>query len=150
MKRENLFASLAAFASLTGFASLCYAQVCDTSSSAGFTDNFWEHNVDGDFDGIDDPDSNGGCNLEEPAFEEMGTLLPGVYRAKGLTGNYSSSDGSDRRDLDWWRFSVTEPCYIKVSVSMSKDGTPFSALNDPATQSVLFLATGPATDDNTL
>ena len=31
-RRVNLFASLAAVSSLTGFASLCYAQVCDSTS----------------------------------------------------------------------------------------------------------------------
>jgi hypothetical protein len=149
MKRENLFASLAAFASLTGFASLCYAQVCDTDSAGNLpADTAWQYNVDSDYDGIDDPDENGGCNLGEPAFAELGTLAPGAYRAKGLTGNYAGSDGGNRRDLDWWRFTVTQPCYIKVSVSMSKDGVPFSALSDPATQSVVFVATGPSTADN--
>jgi len=151
MKRENLFASLAAFTSLTGFASLCYAQVCDTTSAGNLpADTAWEYNVDTDYDGIDDPDENGGCNLAEPAFAELGALTPGAYRAKGLTGNYTGSDGGNRRDLDWWRFTVTQPCYIKVSVSMSKDGVPFSALGDPATQSVVFVATGPATADNTV
>ncbi|MBM4006897.1 MAG: hypothetical protein FJ292_04950 [Planctomycetes bacterium] len=151
MKRENLFASLAAFASLTGFASLCYAQVCDTDSAGNLpADTAWEYNVDSDYDGSDDPDENGGCNLGEPAFAELGTLAPGAYRAKGLTGNYLGSDGGNRRDLDWWRFTVTQPCYIKVTVSMSKDGVPFSALGDPATQSVVFVATGPSTADNTV
>jgi len=147
MKRENLFASLAAFASLTGFASLCYAQ-CDTTTSGDFADTAWEYNVDADYDGVDDPDENGGCNLGDPAFLEMGTIGVGnSKRLTGLTGNYIGTDEGRRRDLDWVRFTVTQACYIEVSVAMSKGGTPFSALNDPPTQSVVFVATGPSGTD---
>jgi hypothetical protein len=147
MKRENLFASLAALASLTGFASLCHAQVCDTTSPGTASTDGWAHNVDSDYDGVDDPDTNGGCNLAEPAFMELGTLSAGTtQRITGVVGNYQTSTGGTSRDLDWIRFSVSQACYIKVSVSMSKDGVPFSALNDPATQSVVFVATGPSAD----
>ncbi|MEY2711761.1 MAG: hypothetical protein RL487_1544, partial [Actinomycetota bacterium] len=79
-RRENLFASLAAFASLTGFASLCYAQ-CDTvSPGTDATTDGWEHNVDADYDGVDDPDTNGGCNLAEPTFTDLGTLSIGATK----------------------------------------------------------------------
>ena len=152
MKRENLFASLAAFASLTGLASLSYAQVCDTTNpGTAAPDTAWEYNVDSDYDGVDDPDENGGCNLSEPAFSELGTLAVGsTTRMLGLTGNYTGSDGGNRRDLDWIRFKLTGPCYIKLSVSMSKDGVPFSTNGTPVTQSTVFVATGPDTTDNTV
>jgi len=151
MKRVNLFASLAAFASLTGFASLCYAQCDTTSPGTNATTDGWEHNVDADYDGVDDPDTNGGCNIGEPAFAELGTLSIGdTRRITGLTGNYLTSSGGTSRDLDWVRFSVNQPCYITVTLSMSKDGVPFSSDGTPATQSALFIAQGASgTDDAT-
>jgi len=151
-RRENLFASLAAFASLTGFASLCYAQVCDTTSpGTNATTDGWEHNVDADYDGVDDPDADGGCNLGDPTFSELGTLSVGATRRiTGVVGNYTTSTGGNSRDLDWIRFKLTSPCYIKLSVSMSKDGAPFSVNNTPPTQSVVFVAQGPDTSDATV
>ena len=151
-RRVNLFASLAALSSLTGFASFCYAQSCDTTSpGTNATTDGWEHNVDADYDGVDDPDANGGCNLGEPAFTEMGSLSIGdTKRITGVVGNYTTSSGGTSRDLDWCRFSVSQPCYIKVTLSMSKDGTPFSTNGSPITQSVLFIAQGAdGTDDTT-
>jgi len=151
-RRVNLFASLAAFSSLTGFASLCYAQTCDTTSpGTNATTDGWEHNVDADYDGVDDPDADGGCNLGAPAFTELGTLSIGaVKRITGVTGNYVTSSGGNSRDLDWCRFSVTQPCYIKVTLSMSKGGVPFSTNGGTVYQSALFIAQGAAgTDDTT-
>jgi len=143
-RRVNLFASLAAVSSLTGFASLCYAQVCDTTTpGTNSTTDGWEHNIDTDYDGIDDPDANGGCNLGEPAFTELGTLSVGATkRITGVVGNYTTSSGGNSRDLDWCRFELASPCYIKVTLSMSKDGAPFSTNGTPITQSVLFIAQG--------
>ena len=80
-RRFNIIAGLAACTSLTGFAHLCYAQ-CDTSVQSGdvATTDGWAHNVDTDYDGEDDPDTNGGCNLGAPTFTNLGTLSAGAVK----------------------------------------------------------------------
>jgi len=144
-----MFAGLAAFASLTGFSHLCYAQ-CDTTTAAttpAWNDPLWEHNVDNDYDGTDDPDPNGGCNLATPAFIEAGTLAPGSYRFTGNVGNYVTSTGGNSRDLDWIRFTLTQPGYVSLTLSMNDNNhVPMSTSNSPPTQSALFIADGSAYD----
>ena len=150
-RRFNIIAGLAACTSLTGFAHLCYAQ-CDTSVQSGdvATTDGWEHIVDADYDGEDDPDTNGGCNLGVPTFTDLGSLSAGsLKRISGQVGNYVTTAGGNSRDLDWCSFNMSAPGYITVSLSMSKDGVPFSTNGADVTQSTLFIAQGPAIADNT-
>ena len=115
-RRFNIIAGLAACTSLTGFAHLCYAQ-CDTSVQSGdvATTDGWAHNVDTDYDGEDDPDTHGGCNLGTPSFTNLGTLSAGaVKRISGQVGNYVTSSGGNSRDLDWCSFNMSAPGYITV------------------------------------
>ena len=171
MNRRNLFASLATFASIAGLSQACYAQSCNTAPQSGdvVSTDGWSRvfDSDSDYDGCldsfanpeDGVDLNGGCNLSTPAFDDLAVMAPGSsVRYRGVTGNfYETPECPDagnpatglRRDLDWVRFTVTQACYIEVSVSMSKGGVPFSALNDPPTQSVVFVATGPSGVDDT-
>jgi hypothetical protein len=149
-RRFNIIAGLAACTSLTGFAHLCYAQ-CDTSVQSGdvATTDGWAHNVDSDYDGEDDPDTNGGCNLGVPTFTDLGSLSAGsLKRISGQVGNYVTSAGGGSRDLDWCSFNMSAPGYITVSLSMSKDGVPFSTNGAEVTQSTLFIAQGPAIADD--
>ena len=149
-RRFNIFAGLAACTSLTGFAHLCYAQ-CDTSAQSGdvVTTDGWEHIVDADYDGEADPDANGGCNLGAPTFTNLGSLSAGsVKRIRGVVGNYTTDAGGNSRDLDWCTFNMSAPGYITVSLSMSKDGVPFSTNGADITQSTLFIAQGPAIADD--
>ena len=154
-RRFNIIAGLAACTSLTGFAHLCYAQ-CDTSVQSGdvATTDGWAHNVDNDFDGENDPDPNGGCNLGAPTFTDLGSLSAGsLKRIRGVVGNYYNSPddvppSGNSRDLDWCTFNMSAPGYITVSLSMSKDGVPFSTNGADITQSTLFIAQGPAIADD--
>jgi hypothetical protein len=148
-RRFNIIAGLAACTSLTGFAHLCYAQ-CDTSVQSGdvaTTDGF-DHSLDLDGDLEPDPDSNGGCNAADPMFTDLGTLSAStVKRIRGVVGNYVDATDRTNRDLDWCTFNMTAPGYITVSLSMSKDGVPFSTSGADVTQSTLFIAQGPAIAD---
>ena len=67
-------------------------------------------------------DTNGGCNYVPPAFQTSGTLgsSPSSFTIGGTVG--ADANG---RDLDWYSFEVTAPCFVNISASLtSPTGTP--------------------------
>ncbi|MSR34194.1 MAG: hypothetical protein EXS12_05265, partial [Phycisphaerales bacterium] len=109
---------------------------CDPTSAGTFTDTVFDSGADGSSTGgIDD---NGGWNqvdeFGEYLYMELGEHFPGSsFRVKGVVGTYDgngSGNGDTSRDLDWLRMSVTEPCYITVTLSMADStGTPVNGVD---------------------
>ena len=106
---------------------------CDPASAGNFTDNEFDTGADCSTTG--GVDANGGWNQldadGEYMFLEAGEYSPGSsFRVQGVVGSYDSQcsgDGSNARDLDWVRFSVTEPCYVQITLSMADSaGVPLN------------------------
>jgi len=123
------FASRLVACSVTAIAaSAAFAQVCDLSSPA--SDPSY---IESGFDNSSATDPNGGWNVTPNAFAEMGTHGAGeTVRFTGQVGSFIPSGGttSSSRDLDWMRMTVTEPCYISVTLSMGRAGVPFGGSPD--------------------
>jgi len=101
---------------------------CDSSSGGDFTDTAFDSGADcSTTGGVDD---NGGWNQLDANGDYMylqaGAFNPGdSFRVKGVVGTYNSPcDGGalNSRDLDWVLFSVTDACYVTVTLSMSDAG----------------------------
>ena len=102
---------------------------CDSSSGGDFTDTAFDSGADcSTTGGVDD---NGGWNQLDANGDYMylqaGAFNPGdSFRVKGVVGTYNGPcDGTDARnsrDLDWVLFSVTDACYVTVTLSMSDAG----------------------------
>lgn len=124
---------------------------CDASSGGDFTDTEFDSGADcSTTGGVDD---NGGWNQLDANGDYMylqaGSFNPGdSFRVKGVVGTYNSPcDGGDlnSRDLDWVLFSVTDACYVTVTLSMSDAaGIPLDGVN---TYDLIFMEQGsdPAT-----
>ena len=87
-------------------------------------------------DGCDDPDDlvNGGCNLDTPSFDQLGALSPATPRVYcGQVGTF----GANTRDLDWARFTLSQPATVTVSVA-HKD----LATGNPAPNITVFVLDG--------
>ena len=147
----GLVASAAFFVSGGAFAQ------CDSDSAGTFTDTAYDSGADcSSTGGVDD---NGGWNQVDAngdyMYMELGDHAPGdSFRVKGIVGTYNGPcDGSENdtsRDLDWMRMSVSEPCYITCTLSMSDNmGVPLNGVDlydllyieqgsDPATATDLY------------
>ena len=109
---------------------------CDPDTAGDYTDTEFDSGADcSPTAGVD---ANGGWNQLDAngdyMFLEAGDYAPGTsFRVKGVVGTYNSScDGGNNnsRDLDWIRFSVTEPCYVTITLSMSDSaGVPLDGVN---------------------
>jgi hypothetical protein len=102
-------------AAVLGMSGMAFGQ-CDLSTSPSDASY-----VDTTFDNSTVPDANGGWNVTPAVFGEMGShaigdtvIFNGVVGAFTPTGGTSASS----RDLDWLRMSVSQPCYIAVTLSM--------------------------------
>ena len=72
--------------------------------------------------GVADP--NGGCNVVPNAFQATGDLS-----ASNLVFTIGGTCGQDpvagSRDIDWFSFTVTDACFVNISVAMTfPDGSP--------------------------
>ena len=102
---------------------------CDSSSGGDFTDTAFDSGADcSTTGGVDD---NGGWNQLDANGDYMylqaGAFNPGdSFRVKGVVGTYNGpcdgTDAKNSRDLDWVLFSVTDACYVTVTLSMSDAG----------------------------
>ena len=109
---------------------------CDPDTAGDYTDTEFDSGADcSPTAGVD---NNGGWNQIDAngdyMYLEAGDHAPGdSFRVKGVVGTYNSScDGGNNnsRDLDWIRFSVTEPCYVTITLSMSDSaGVPLDGVN---------------------
>ena len=109
---------------------------CDPDTAGDYTDTEFDSGADcSPTAGVD---NNGGWNQLDAngdyMYLEAGDHAPGdSFRVKGVVGTYNSScDGGNNnsRDLDWIRFSVTEPCYVTITLSMSDSaGVPLDGVN---------------------
>ena len=69
-------------------------------------------------------DPNGGCNVVPNAFQTSGALSAAApsFSIGGSMG-YDVALGS--RDLDWYSFTVTEACFVNITVNAVRpDGSP--------------------------
>jgi len=108
------------------------AQTCnltDPATGPQYTDSGFNNGIDADGDGVADPDTNGGWNVTPSIFSDLGMQYVGTsFRFTGEVGTYVPLNGtsSSGRDLDWIRFSVSQACYLEITLSMGRmvDGTP--------------------------
>jgi hypothetical protein len=85
-------------------------------------------NNDGNTCGAISPDPNGGCNLVTPAFQDLGAFGTGsLLTITGFFGTFGTA-GSESRDLDWYRFTLTSEAKLTVTLT-----------NDTGGQNVLFV-----------
>ena len=109
---------------------------CDPDTAGDYTDTEFDSGADcSPTAGVD---NNGGWNQLDAngdyMYLEAGDHAPGdSFRVKGVVGTYNGPcDGGNNnsRDLDWIRFSVTEPCYVTITLSMSDSaGVPLDGVN---------------------
>jgi len=109
---------------------------CDPDTAGDYTDTEFDSGADCSSTG--GVDNNGGWNQLDAngdyMYLEAGDHAPGdSFRVKGVVGTYNGPcDGGNNnsRDLDWVRFSVTEPCYVTITLSMSDSaGVPLDGVN---------------------
>ena len=105
-------------AAVLGMSGMAFGQ-CDLSTSP--SDPSY---VDTTFDNATVSDANGGWNVTPAVFGEMGSHAIGdTVIFNGMVGAFTPTGGTSAssRDLDWLRMSVSEPCYIAVTLSMGRD-----------------------------
>jgi len=91
---------------------------CTVNPNPDFTQN------DGGCPVTGQPDPNGGCNQTPSAFQATGTISSATpsFTIGGTTG---ASEALGSRDLDWYSFTVTEACFINLTLVMTNtNGTP--------------------------
>ncbi|MFZ9881056.1 MAG: hypothetical protein ACO3QC_06610, partial [Phycisphaerales bacterium] len=95
--------------------------------------------------GVADP--NGGCNVSPAAFQATGNLSMATPSFT-ISGTCGADAASGSRDIDWYSFTVTEGCFVNISVAMTD---PAAA---PAGQILIFsgnfLADGVTPDCNSV
>jgi hypothetical protein len=143
-KSLNSVSTLAVVAGAMALNGVALGQVgqCDLSTPGNFIDDRFDSGADcSDTGGVDE---NGGWDRTRPFIEAGSGLMPGAsFRVQGVVGMFNSAcDGgvATTRDLDWVRFSVAEPCYITVVLSMA-DNTG-AALNGTDAYDQLFIKQG--------
>jgi hypothetical protein len=121
---RNILRSVA----VLGMSGMAFGQ-CDLSSAPSnpaYVDTTFDHSTVAD--------ANGGWNVTPAVFSELGSHAIGdTVIFNGVVGAYTPSGGTSAssRDLDWLRMSVSQPCYIAVTLSMGRDvggvKVPFSS-----------------------
>ncbi|MFN5496423.1 MAG: hypothetical protein ACK5C3_07590 [bacterium] len=97
----------------TFFGTAAFGQ-CTPASSADFIQN------DGGCPVTGTPDTNGGCNASPPAFQATGTLTGS--NSFTINGTLGQDPVANSRDLDWYTFTVTQPCFVNFSMVMTNGG----------------------------
>lgn len=118
------------------FGSQAFGQGCTINPNPNFVQN------DGGCPVAGQNDSNGGCNFVPAVFQATGTLgsTASSFTIGGTVG--AEPAPGTGRDLDWYSFEVTAPCFVNISASLT---TPAGA---PAAGNLL-LFTGQFNADGT-
>lgn len=79
------------------------------------------------------PDPNGGCNFSPVQYQDIGAIVGVSSKTTcGTVGTW----GDANRDLDWYRFSLSQPAKLKVTLN-HKD-----ASGNPVTNATIFIING--------
>lgn len=80
-------------------------------------------------------DTNGGCNMEIPAFDSIapGDFIAGTYQVDGVSGV---------RDTDWYQFTLDTPAIVDLTVWSRVDVDLLIATNDCANIAVVAAGSG--------
>lgn len=85
-------------------------------------------------------DTNGGCNVTPVSFQATGTITGS--NSFTINGTCGQDPVAGSRDIDWYSFTVTAPCFVNISANMT----------DPAgvasTSTIMFF--GNAADCNSI
>ena len=125
--RSRLASVLAGTTVLAGslFVTATASAQCTVNPNPDFTQN------DGGCAVAGQADPNGGCNQSPAAFQATGTISS-ANTSFTIGGTCGASFAANNRDLDWYSFTVTEPCFINLSLVMTNTN------GSAATDSVLF------------
>lgn len=85
---------------------------CDTTATPNFTQN------DGGCPVTGVPDTNGGCNVAPVSFQATGNLST-ANTSFVIGGTCGQDPVANTRDIDWYSFTVTDPCFVTLSASMT-------------------------------
>jgi len=103
----------------TFFGTQAFGQGCTIDPNPNFVQN------DGGCPVAGTNDPNGGCNFVPAAFQATGVLgsTPSSFTIGGTIG--AEAAPGTGRDLDWYSFEVTAPCFVNISASLtSPTGAP--------------------------
>ena len=95
------------------FGSSAFGQGCTIDPNPNFVQN------DGGCPVAGTSDPNGGCNFVPAAFQETGVLgsTPSSFTIGGTVG--AEAPPGTGRDIDWYSFEVTAPCFVNLSATLT-------------------------------
>jgi len=94
------------------FAGATASAQCVINPSPNFTQN------DGGCPVTGVGDTNGGCNVAPVAFQATGNITT-ANPSFSIGGTIGADSVSGSRDIDWFSFTVTDACFVNISVAMT-------------------------------
>lgn len=85
---------------------------CTISTSPNFVQN------DTGCPSTNPTDGNGGCNVAPIAFQATGNITT-ASSSFTINGSCGADATAGNRDIDWYSFTVTDACFVNISVAMT-------------------------------